>query len=324
MRKKALLAIALASGAVNPQLPVSAKEAIESQPVQVIDCIKGTYVSPETRAYFLLSIANQCLGGAKKANVEKQFGAVDKTIAYDPLKFRRWNYMLQALMQQVSQKAYEEVLSGARGQALPLEKIGKDERDLANKATKEAYQLLKQSPSDENRLELLFMASCMQQRLGNMKEAEIYTQTIDQELRSYEEGKSVRIARAEAAVTVLNAKSYGIIPMQILDFKSTTTPNIKAFSAEEFKASEALRLRALAIADKTPSTEHVRRKAHRDMVLWYQTLGKAKLAEEEKHVLFQLVGFQNENALYPNNKGCGYLEWWQAERIPCTRLCGMG
>lgn len=324
MRKKAIVAIAIASGTVNLQLPASAKKPIQSQPVLVTDYIKSTYASPETKAYSLLSIANQCLNGAQKTNVEKQFGTVDTPLAYDPLKFRRWDYLLQALMQQVSQKAYEEVLNTARGQARLPEKIGRDELNLAIQATKDAYQLLKQSNSDENRLELLFIAACIQQRLGNMKEAEIYTQTIDQELRSFEEAKNVGIARAEAAVNVLNAKSYGIIPMQILDFKTTATPNIKAFSAEEFKASEALRLRALAIADKTPSTEHVRRKAHRDMVLWYQTLGKTKLAEKEKQVLFELVGFENENALYPNNKGCGVLEWWQAESIPCTRLCGMG
>lgn len=324
MRKKALIAIAIASGAINPQLSISAKEPSESQTVLITDYIRSTYVSPEIRAYFLLSIANQCLDGIKKSEVEKLFGPVDNVLRSNPFRIRGRDNFPNHWLQLVSTKAHEKLIEAATGKARTPEKPGKEELDLASKATKEAYQLLKGSSSDEYRLELLFVASCMQQRLGNMKEAETYTQTINRELRSYEAAKSVRIAQAQSAVAVLNAKSFAIIPVQILDYKTTAKPNIKPFSEEEFKVSEALRLRAVAIADKTPSTEHVRRKAHRDMVLWYQTLGKTKLAEEEKQMLFQLVGFKNDNALYPNHKGCGQVDWWQEKPIASTFDCGMG
>lgn len=324
MRKKAIVAIAIASGTVNPQLPVSAKEPIESQPVLITDYVRSTYVSPEIRAYFLLLIANWCLDGRKKSEVEKLFGPVDTVLSSSPFKIRGRDIFPIQWLQLLSTKAHEKHLDATGGKTRKPEKPGKEELDLARKATKEAYQLLKESGSDEYRLELLYVASCMQRRLGNIKEAETYTQTIDRELLSYEAAKSVRIDRAQSAVNVLNAKSNIIIPVQIPDYKITAKPNIKPFSTEEFKASEALRLRAVAIADKTPSTEHVRRKAHRDMALWYQMLGKEKLAEEQKHALFQLVGFKNDNALYPNHKGCGQIEWWQEKVSVSTFDCGMG
>ncbi|MBI1268693.1 MAG: hypothetical protein GC193_14825 [Cryomorphaceae bacterium] len=78
------------------------------------------------------------------------------------------------------------------------------------------------------------------------------------------------------------------------------------------------------LADKLAEDSHFRRKAHRDMVLWYQQQGMSKAAQTEKEVLFDLVGIEDDRILYPLRVGCAKLIWWKDDSISETGACGMG
>ncbi|MEZ4535084.1 MAG: hypothetical protein R3D26_08795 [Cyanobacteriota/Melainabacteria group bacterium] len=81
---------------------------------------------------------------------------------------------------------------------------------------------------------------------------------------------------------------------------------------------------ALALADRLDTGSQLRRKAHRDMVLWYQELGKSYAARNEKEILFNLVGVHDDKIFYPQSSGCGNIIWWKAETIRAKMACGMG
>ena len=53
-------------------------------------------------------------------------------------------------------------------------------------------------------------------------------------------------------------------------------------------------------------------------------LGKEALANAQKEALFDLVGVQSDNILYPQSGGCGSLIWWKAEAPKYSYDCGMG
>jgi hypothetical protein len=121
----------------------------------------------------------------------------------------------------------------------------------------------------------------------------------------------------------LNSEAYGLISIVIPDIKPTST-QAKSFTEEVFDTSEKLKLRAVAMTDRLDATNHLRRKAHRDLSLWYSQLGKTELAEKEKQTLLELVGTKDESILYPYVQMCGHLVWWRDPRSHDMMACGQG
>jgi hypothetical protein len=123
--------------------------------------------------------------------------------------------------------------------------------------------------------------------------------------------------------------AYSLIPVNIPNLNphdsiaGRQTP-LEPFTEKDFKESEKLKLRAVAMADRLDSKNHLRRKAHRDLALWYMQLGKNQLAQKEKQTLFELVGCEDDSILYPQAAGCGHVVWWKKERNIVTMGCGMG
>lgn len=121
----------------------------------------------------------------------------------------------------------------------------------------------------------------------------------------------------------------GFIPVQIPDLNPDLNPferqeSVGPFTEEEFKKSEKLRLRAVAIADKLSKEEHVRRKAHRDLALWYMKLGKKEQGEKEKQILFEMVDCKDDIILYAQPEACGHVVWWKKQKYESGLACGMG
>jgi hypothetical protein len=119
----------------------------------------------------------------------------------------------------------------------------------------------------------------------------------------------------QARQKVLNAMAFGILPVIIPDqnssgFKWEPTTPLEVFTEQEFKKSEKLKLRAAALTDTLDNQSHLRRKAHRDLALWYLQLGKMKLAENQKQTLFDLIGPREDSLLFPRVEACGELAWW--------------
>jgi hypothetical protein len=78
------------------------------------------------------------------------------------------------------------------------------------------------------------------------------------------------------------------------------------------------------MADRLTAKTDTRRRIHRDLSLWYMQLGKVEKAEQQKQILFELVGRADDKLLYPAQVGCGGVVWWGDESKMLFGACGMG
>lgn len=313
MRKKAVLAIAFASGLIGPLPPAIAKETIKYKSA-VEQFATSTMNSPEQRAYQLLQLSMRCLDGADCASVEAEFDgrANQKGLPWAEDSLERFIIAIA-----------EHQASKARAGAT---RIRPDENSLANSAIKEALNQVGKSKLFYPRLSFTFIAACLYRRLGNAAGEQECNKLLDTAVRESETTSSLSAAQAKAALALQDFRAFAIIPLSIPNHPrfQLEEPKIGKHTEADFKAAEKIKLQGVAIADKLPADEHVRRKAHRDLALWYEGLGKRQLAEKEKLALYKLVGFQDEKVLTPQIVGCGDLLWWKKEAPNMTYDCGRG
>lgn len=146
-------------------------------------------------------------------------------------------------------------------------------------------------------------------------------------VKAIEEDDSASEEAIDAVISLFDVLAYGLIPLRIADHELgqiKLDDATKSSTADRFVDAEALKLRGMVLADRLDMDSHVRRKAHRDLALWYQELGKVELAERQKERLFELIGVRNDRLLYPQSGGCGSLIWWKAEAPKYSYDCGMG
>lgn len=313
MRKKALLAIAFAGGLISPLPPAIAKETIKHKSA-VEQFATSTMNFPEQHAYRLLELAMRCLDGADCASVEAEFDgrANQKGMSWVEDSFER--YIITIAEQQAS-----KAKAGAT-------RIRPDENNLANSAIKEALNQIGKSKLFYPRLSFTFIAACLYHRLGNIAGEQECNKLLDAAVREAETMSSLSAAQARATLALQDFRAFAIIPLSIPNHPrfQLEEPKIGKPTEADFKAAERIKLQGVAIADKLQASEHVRRKAHRDLALWYEGLGRRQLAEKEKLALYKLVGFQDEKVLTPQIVGCGDLLWWQKEASNMTYDCGRG
>lgn len=313
MRKKAVLAIAFASGLIAPLQPAIARESIQYK-TAVEQFATSTMNSPEQRAYQLLLLAMRCLDGADCASLEAEFDgrAAEKGPPWAEESLERF---IIILAEQQASKAKAGVT-----------RIRPDENILANSAIKEALIQVGKSKLFYPKLSFTFLAACLYHRLGNAIGEQECNRLLDTAVREAETASSLSAAQARATLALQDFRAFAIIPLNIPNHPrfQLEEPSIGKPTAADFKAAEKIKLQGVAIADKLPATEHVRRKAHRDLALWYEGLGRRQLAEREKLTLYKLVGFQDEKVLTPQIVGCGNLVWWQKEPLSMTYDCGRG
>lgn len=328
MRKKALIAFAFASGILNSQLPALAEPKAESD--SMVERIANyTQIAPAQRAFYLLNIADSLIAGTKRSQLEEQYKPMfsGKTDYWHRLN-KNWESGLASWAERISAegRSSKNAQTGAKSQSANPENLA-----LADEAIKRALTELDKETEPFAKLHLCFIASRLCKKVGNADGVQKCNKVINQALRSCEGSSQADEAQIKAATSVLNAEAFGFIPIVISDFGAKGAPLPKQepqqampFKEADFKEAEKLRLRAVAMADTLSAQSHVRRKAHRDLTLWYMRLGKMEQANKQKQLLFNLVGFKDDSVLYPQQEGCGNLVWWRQEKNTAVYKCGMG
>jgi hypothetical protein len=273
----------------------------------------------------LLRLADNYLTNNDRAAAEAQF----KPFIDNPKQFistrRRWENNLVFWAEQLSLKRSKNFESNATNESSSASQSKLDENKiLAAAAMRNALIQLDGMSNVFARLNLYFIASALLQRAGNLAEARRCDNVLEEAFRSCERSP-VDEDDMMAASSILDSMAYGLIPIDVPDFKELRGIKTVHYTEDDFKESEKFKLRAIAMIDhRLSSTSHLRRKAHRDLSLWYAELGKTEKAEKEKEVLFGLVGIHDDDILYPKSAGCGQLTWWVQEKFTGGMLCGMG
>ena len=326
-RQRALMVILVAGGFLSGTPAVysvpNESAASERQLELFRKIAENTQVSPELRAYHLIQVAQSALLGMDEATLESQC-LQDALRSSSGLVSPRERTFYSSLRYQADWLALE---TRSINDSKSAKKVSQS--TLAEAALQQARLLLDKSDKSFARLNLYFMLSCLFQKVGNSVDSAKCLKIVDDAITGCESDFNKNANQVEGVVSILNSKSYAIIPVHISD-RSKDPANKRDPSQSQidwdvdFCDAEKLRLRALALVDKLPATSHLRRKAHRDMAIWYTLLGQHQDAQKEKNALFNLVGIYDDKILYPQSSGCGNVIWWKAETIRPVMLCGMG
>lgn len=331
-QKRALLAIVFAGGLLNLQLPAlsGTDGSTESTDAIIQKISNDEHMQPELRAYYLLRLANELLSGTKRTVVDEHFTPIlnDKMRVWNPRNSKQWLSVIASWADQVSAEGrYANFGFNAKEKLKSdSQQIANESNILANTAIQWSLTQLEKASDKLAKLNLYFIASRLYQKMGNSSGMGQCNKVLNSAFQACEKNSPVDNEQIKAATSILNSMAYGVIPINVPDYPKNHHMYIHAptFSEKDFKESEALKLRAGAMADRLPANNHVRRKAHRDLVIWYIQLGKMGLAEREKEKLFKLVGCKDDSILYPQHGGCGRLVWWVVEKQLSTFDCGMG
>jgi hypothetical protein len=336
-RQKALLAIAFASGtfhAAQPALPQNESDSAEviSQPASIDSSVRriadSKKATPEIRAYYLLMIAPNCLIDSVDGVVqlEKTFETFAVPRSSDHfLEIRDGNMLLNFADSLLN----DEVLK-SNSRSVTMERSTR-----ADMVTLEALRQIDQSPATSNKLYAYLAASRLFAKTGNLNEMRRCNTVLNEFLRSAETPANSDEKQLQLAASILNSMAFALVPLKVWD----RAPRIHAgrpprtevmtYTEKNFKESEKLKFRAINLIDRLQATNFLRRKAHRDLALWYEGLDKTTLADKQKQILFELVGRKDENLLYPQTVACGQLDWFPkpaSDGKVVARLigCGMG
>ena len=195
---------------------------------------------------------------------------------------------------------------------------------LADQAIEAAIAQLNQASKYPRVLTMYRIASNLSQMTNNAKSVEACTKVLNEGIRACEANKSVDSVQIKTIALILNKMAYGLVPIQIPDYKALVPAHATAAEMKNFDECERLKLRAAAILDRLPTGDQDRRKAHRDLSLWYLQFGKNDKALKEKQELFKLVGVNDDSILYPQPGMCGHVVWWSVKKVDINGDCGMG
>ncbi len=361
MRRRALLAIVFAGGLLNSPLfalsqpavapKAEAKTTPDAEPKPepnletrsepnlepksseslIAEIANNAQLKPEIRAYYLLQIANGYLVGKSEATIVEQFKFTVNEVNSRRL-YRRaemWESSLVSFAKVVSEyRTFKPGTTARKSNAKSdSQSISAKNAALATQAIQKALIEADQTSDQFAKLNLYFVASRLFEEIGNIDGMQKCNEIVDKTIQSCEQGSNDDPIEIKAASSILNSMAYGLIPVSIPDYKFFTyqQSSVPPFTEIDFKESEKLKLRANALVDRLDATNHVRRKAHRDLSLWYTKLGNDAMGEKEAQVLFDLIGIKDHALLYPAAQGCGRVVWWQVTDTRATRsYCGMG
>jgi hypothetical protein len=329
-RGKALMAIVFAGGMLNSQLPSLAESNSATTDSVMQQIATSTQMQPETRAFFLLKLASRYITSGDKSVVDAEFKQIaDKpNIPWPYGKHSRedirtsWitGMSLESYLRLDEIRAKPEARHGA--QSTPDENLA-----AADAAIRKALAQLDQSTDAFAKTTMYFIASRLFQRLGNSDGEQECNRDLEKAFKSCEGIYACDEEQIKAAVLILNFMADTITPVQLptsdLNGRPILSSTVKSFPESDLKTSEKLKLRAVAMADRLGSTNHVRRLAHRNLALWYMALGRIDMAEKEKQILFELVGCKDDTILFPIQAACGHEVWWE-KHTGMGGFCGMG
>ena len=313
--RTAMLAIMFAAGMTDSQIQALATQPVDEQ-VSVMQSIAGNRaMQPEVRAYYLLQLAKGYLQLADIKATQDRFRFAGSATRLS----RRWDDSLVALAEAVYSK---QLAASSDSSKTSAENIA-----LANEAIENSITQLEKSPNKFETLLLYFTASSLSKQAGDRVQATRFDLVLSSAIKCCEQLPFPDEQEVRGVTTILNIKANRIIPVRIperFEFGRRAINGECSFKTDDYLASEKLKLQAAALADRLPATTDLRRRVHRDLTLWYELLGKTDKSEEQKQILFELVGSNNDRILYPQNASCGHLIWWQEKPVVSGEMCGMG
>lgn len=325
---KAMLAIAFAGSVLTLQSPVLAQEPPKTfSSSSVVDAIAtNAKATPEAKAYYLLQLAFcYCTGGdttGMEIYIETNLAKPDSGSFFHTMP--RTDRLLGAWVNNVSLLSQSV---GAKEQSKTSEtKISKERLAIADKAIKAAIAQLGPDLKEPSgfRLRMYLIASDLSRLTGNMQNEQKCTNELNAAIQACEASKTVDSGQVKAVASILNSMAFGLIPILVPDYQTQVPPQLPEFDMKNFDECERLKLRAAALLDRLPTGDQERRKAHRDLSLWYSQLGRDDKALREKEELFKLVGVKDDRILYPQSGMCGHPMWWATEKLTYESNCGMG
>lgn len=311
--KKTIAALMFAGGLLALPQPAfsESKVAVNDETIQKI---AETSITPEGRAYHLLRFMRSVMQDENASVLKENFHYANEPVYF----FRDSNVLANWANELLTAKI-------ADGEQKP----GKNAK-VAEHALKEAMVQLSKSSKNSIKLQLYFIASILAKRAGMQDVARECDGHVTSAITACEVAKLIDEEQIAAAMSVLNSMAYAVIPFRIPDRepvgKTSVQSDVTTPGAIKFQKCEQLKLRAVSLADRLPETSHARRKAHRDMAIWYMQFGKAALADKQKKILFKLVGVNDDRILYPSSGICGSLSWWHlaaANNVVAVK-CGRG
>jgi len=325
IRTKAMLAIAFAGSMVTSQLPSVCKESPEaSSSSSVIEVItKNASSTPEEKAYYLLQIAYCYIIGSDVTYLESTFASIGKQSDANRVR-GAWRRERAVASWAESLSLLSQTTGGRTQSSTERKKISYENLALSDKAITLAVAQLGQDSKNSETLNLYLVASCLSRMIGNKQNEQKCIKILNDEIHACEASKTVNSAQIQVVASILSSMAYGLVPIRIPDYQGQTTEKERAIDMENVEESERLKLRATALLDRLPSTDQGRRKAHRDLTLWYLQLGKIEKSLKQKQELFELVGVKDDSILYPQPGMCGHPLWWSVAKVAVFENCGMG
>lgn len=319
------MAILVAGGLVNSPVPVSARPASNpgDSDKQIFEKVaRNTRLPSSERAYHLLLVAGALLNGSSSDELAKNYKQYTEN-GSGGFSYRINRHFKSSLRSLADQAAQKVLMKGKVNSRLSQKNFA-----LAKSVMSEAFPLISPTVDPYFRMSMYLIARGKFRELGDAENSKKCDDAIEKFVSSCEKDGNLNSKQLEAAAFVLESQSQEFIRITIFDQKPSYANRTKAlpitYSEENFRKAQKLRLRSIALLDRLEPENHLRRKAHRDMALWYSELGKEALANAQKEALFDLVGVQSDNILYPQSGGCGSLIWWKAEALTVSFDCGMG
>lgn len=313
MRKKALLALTIATAILNssPEAIASEKNApTKSLSASISDFAADKQMAPEYRAQQLIGFASHLLRGESSAYVENMLSR--KKASRSGTSLDEGSNSLIGWSRSTSQYV--------KAGSMMNSKLTDEQKALAELATAEATKLAAVSQL-KHALPLEFAIASLLKRLDKPDELESCNGRIEKLVTRCEKEKKLDPAEIKAAAAVLN---YGAGSAEAASLGDDGSKTFSKMTEVKFRENESRRRRAIALLDKLPSSDHDRRMAHRNLVMMYRAQGDTDAAEKEKQVLFQLVGITDDSILKPTRAGCGHVVWWRTHTVDLGFDCGMG
>lgn len=320
-RIKALLAIAFAGNMLTAQ-PVALCGEAHPPSASAIEAIeKNSQATPETKAFYLLQLAYCYITGGDATSLEKELKTSGLPTNW-ALSHRMGRHGLSVYFwaSSVSLMSHSEPVK----HEIIKKEISRQDHAVADKAIVAAITQLGHGYNDPQALHLYLIASCLSRMTGNKKNEQNCTKILNDAIQAREVDKTLDATQIKVVASILDSMSYGLVPIRIPDYQRQTTEETRTIDMKNVDESERLKLRAAALLDRLPNTDQERRKAHRDLALWYSQLGKGDKSLKEKEVLFKLVGVRDDKILYLQPGTCGHPVWWSLTQIVAFEKCGMG
>lgn len=302
-----------ASGLLNHTEPAHCEDAVLKSDPSIAEIAADSSLAPLSRAYFLLKFASAALENPYKPK------ALDRK-TQDPATarmFRRRNYD--------SSPWDAALLPWAQTLCRRPSRVIGEHVQIADLAIREAIAELDSTVPQASKLQIYFIASRLSQITKNTVNEQFYKDKIEQAIDACEKSSNPSELEIKAVTTILGLMSYAIVP--VLAPESRPAGGAVAQTAAEdrqFLEAEKLKLRSIALSDRLPVESQIRRRAHRDLSLWYSMLGRDVKAEQQKKILFELIGSTDDDFLWPQDAGCGHVVWWRIVSNREVVDCGMG